>query len=314
MKHLNVKLLLLLLAAATLVMTSCSKDEDKQEDPTLTIDASTTSTANPLEPGDPISIKFSANKGPDGKNLDEVRVEFSADGSPFTIIATETKKDLNVANYQGTLTFTARMISGETGTDAYKITVIDRDGKSAVRTLTYNIAKEDTSQPDKTPKAYADVTLSNTNGFFSTQSGQRYTTSEAQANAASVDITYFNSTAAGPNLASPAARNNSNLYGQYAITWGAATVQYRTTSMTKAQFEALNNVDNIKPAYDAGTPAEVVNNDPGTRISGNEAEGKGGQFKADRVIAFHTSVGNKHGLILIKSAGESSSISIKMEK
>jgi hypothetical protein len=318
MKLLNVKLLLLMLAAATLVFTSCSKD-DKDEDPKLTIDQGSTPTDRPLKPNDPIVIKFSANKGPDGKNLAEVRVEFSADGSPFTIIAGNTERDLNVANLQRTLNFTARNISGATGTDAYRITVVDRDGKSASRTLTYNIARDTTQPVDKTPKAYSNVTLNNTQGFFSTQNGQRYNNSEAQANASLVDITFFFSGTSGNNLASAPARSNSSLYGNFAINWGVVGVEYRTTNLTSAQFNALNDVDNIKPAFDAGQPTQVTGgNPPGSRITEREAGGMGGQFRQGNVIAFKTGLGNKHGLILINSVAPnengSASISIKMEK
>ncbi len=318
MKVLNVKLLLLLMLAASLVFTSCSKDE-KDEDPKLTIDASTTPTGSPLRPGAPIRIQFSANKGPDGKNLAEVRVEFASDGGPFSIIAGNTEKDLNVASLQRTLNFTARNISGATGTDAYRITVVDRDGKSASRTLTYNIARDTTQPVDKTPKAYNNVTLNNTQGFFSTQNGQRYNNSEAQANASLVDITFFFSPTSRSNLASAPARNNSSLYGNFAINWGVVGVEYRTTNLTAAQFNNLNDEDNIKPAFDAGSPTQVTGgNTPGSRITEVEAGGMGGQFKAGNVIAFRTGLGNKHGLILINSVAPnetgSASISIKMEK
>ena len=318
MKLLNVKLLLLMLAAATLVFTSCSKDE-KDEDPKLTIDANTTSTDKTLRPGEQIVIQFSGNKGPDGKNLDEVRVEFSADGSPFAIVAGNTERDLNIANLQRTLNFTARNISGATGTDAYRITVVDRDGKSASRTLTYNIARDTTQPIDKTPKMHNNVTLSNAQGFFSTQNGQRYNNADAQANASLVDITFFYSGTSGNNLASAPARSNSTLYGTFAINWGNVAVEYRTTSLTAAQFNSLNDEDNIKPAFDAGQPTQVTGgNSPGTRITGVEAAGMGGQFRQGNVIAFRTGLGNKHGLILINSVAPSetgsASISIKMEK
>lgn len=173
---------------------------------------------------------------------------------------------------------------------------------------------------DKSPLVYDNILLSySSESYFSTLSGQLYTETDAESNGSVVDITYFYTEASGNNLASSAARNNGEEYGRFAIIWGAIYTEYRTTSLTPAQFNALNNVDDLRPEFDAGSPAlQTGRNEPGTRITEIEAGGLGGQFRAGRVIAFRTSLGDRVGLILINSLARnergSASISIKMER
>lgn len=311
---------MLLLMAATLVFTSCSDDEEEQKNPTITVDSNSTPESTTLKPGADIKIKFSATKGPDGKKIDEVRLEISQDGGTYSAVSGYPDKGtdgkgIDADNYQFDKTFSARTV--QSGTDAYRITVLDKDGNSATRTLTYKI--EATAVIDSTPVSYNNITLSNANGYFSTSNGTRYNEADAEANATSVDVTYFFSGTSGNNLASAPARSNNTLYGSFAITWGSVGMEYRTTSMTKADFDAIDNTNDIAPAFNSGTPAEVTGgNAPGSRITSVAGGGMGGQFKAGSVIAFKSGLGAKHGLIYINSVAAdesgSSSLSFKREK
>jgi len=329
MKFLNIKHLLLLLLAASLLVVSCKKDDDDPQPtnqnpnptdttgqgarkPTITLGSRTTPTSSPILPGSTITIAFTAKKGTQGKNIDTLLVEYSMNDGAFTTVAPYPAKGLNVAEYTRNLTFTAK--STGTQKEAYRLTITDLDGNKATQTLTYTIGADTTAGE---LDFYGEIELDNEYAFFSTQTWEMFEATAAEDEKAIIDISFFYSATSGNNLASPAARNSSSLYGDFAITWGTVSTEFRTTNLTSAQYDAIETAAEVTQAFNAGVPAEVTGgNAPGSRITGVSADGKGGQFVVGKVLAFKSSIDNKIGLIRIDqvAADENGTASFSITK
>lgn len=304
MKFLNIKHLLLLLLAASLLVVSCKKDDDDPQptnqnpnptDLAIVIGEATTSTSSRVAPGGAITIAFTARKASQGKNLSGILVEYSMNGGPFNALSNYTATGLDVAEYNRTLTLTAKTAGAQK--EAYRLTATDLDGKSTTQLLVYTIDANTSSDDiesriiDKFEKDFMS---------FSTFNWTSYMPQIGEENKAIVDISYFFSETSGNNLVSPAARTDSNIYGAHALNWGVISTEFRTTNLTAEQYEAIRTGTQIVEAFNAGRPTEVTGGTPnGTRITGVEADGKGGQFRAGNIIAFKSGVDNKCGLMKI---------------
>ena len=73
--------------------------------------------------------------------------------------------------------------------------------------------------------------------FFASSTGTRYSQGQANANAATIDITYGTLTSGGPSFISP---NRRSALGFTAVTGGTITY-FSTTSFTAAQFNAMED-------------------------------------------------------------------------
>jgi hypothetical protein len=306
MKAALLKVLVSLALGLGILFTSCTKEEEKDLNPTLTLDGGNQYVAadRQVEPGTRFTVKLTANKGPDGKNIDKIEVKVSYAGAVPT--RDTLIENINQASYTLVRNLRARDVEG---TERWIFTATDKDGKTAERSFTITVKKKDTQQPTP-PKSFT-ITLSNTNAFASSSDGIVYNATNGQANASKVDLTYFFSGTSKNNMASPEARKNSANYGTFAVNWGVVQTEFRNvTNFTASDFDALNDETRIKTLFDAGTPTKVVQNPDGTRF--NEASG---DFVANKVIAFQNKSTGKYGLIKIVSvaANENGSASIALK-
>jgi predicted component of type VI protein secretion system len=296
MKLTYFKYLVFALAVVTTLLSGCGETEENP--PTLTIDASTTASGSTLTltggEKQPIKIKFSAAKGT--KDLKSFKLAVSYDGAVATNIVTRTIKG-------GTFNFdTTLQTRSVKGTEAYVITIEDEAGKTASRTLTYTVKEEGGPVIDK--PIYNSASLSMNTPCLNSATGQVYTIAGGAGVASSIDITYYWSTASLDNLASPAYRKD-NIWnigaGQdYRISWGSVATEFRSTSLTQADFNRLKDEDQSKLSaeFDKGTPTQVINNPAGVRASGNA-----GDVVPNKILAYRA--GGKTGLIWVKTAAGS---------
>ncbi|MCS6904850.1 MAG: hypothetical protein RML72_02665 [Bacteroidia bacterium] len=309
MKVRPLKILLAIGIGLGIWFAGCS-DEEKELNPTLTLDGGNEFVASnkEMEPETSFKVKVTANKGKDGKDLDKFEIKVSYDGAVpqrDTLI-----EKINSSSF--TLTRNLRTRKSE-GTERWIFTITDKDGKTAERSFTITVKKKDTNPPPPIPPNSFTLNLNNTNAFASSSDGLVYNAANGQANASKVDLTYFFSSVSGNNMASPAARKDASIYSNFAITWGTVQTEFRNVSVTAAEFDALNDQSRIKTFFDGGTPTKVTQSPDGTRFNTS-----GGDFVANKVIAFHNRSTNKYGLIKIVSvaadANSSAVVQIKVQK
>jgi len=291
----------------SVLVVSCTKEEDKELDPTLTLDGGTQYVASDreIEPGTNFSVRLTANKGADGSNIDKLEVKVSYAGAVAT---TDTMiQNINQSSYTFIRNLRTRDVEGS---ERWIFTVTDKDGKTAERSFTLTVKKKTTNPT--APKAFTINLSQNGNAFASSSDGQTYNATNAQANASKVDLTYFYSGTSQNNMASAEARKNTANYATFAITWGVVQTEFKRVNTSTADFDALNDQTRLKTIFDGGTSTTVVQNPDGTRF--NTASG---DFLAGKVIAFLNKSTGKYGLMKIVSvasdANGSCSIQLKVE-
>ena len=152
------------------------------------------------------------------------------------------------------------------------------------------------------PLRSPDIVLNAQGPFYSTSLGERILAAQGESRADDIDLTYFLSPTSGHNLVSAAARTNRDIFANNTLTWGRNAVEFRTISMTAAQYSSFNDSKALKGLFDGGQPSQVTGgNPPGSRITQTASGGQGGQFAQGRVIAYKTALGDKYGLIFVKS-------------
>lgn len=320
MKYSKFYVVFLFISLAGFFLFSCQK-ETTDVDPTITLDgSSSTYTAEDatLAEGATLTIKGVAAKGNNGAKLayfqfrqgtSSSSLNFVTGGGTFngTTITSTTFSGSDNKGYEissssnESFNFTIVISSlsfGSSSSLIFEIDVVDKDGKEATQMLTITKASV---------KTFSSVTFSNENAFFSTSSSAGttvpYNNTNATANASTIDLTYFwsSTSGSGNNMASPAARTNSSIYGSYAITWGTVATEFKTTTLSATDFDNLSDPAALATAFSSGTSTTVPNNTAGTRFNEND-----GTYAVGKVIAFKGYAG-KYGLIKIKSLSSSTS-------
>lgn len=309
MKLAYFKYLVFALAVATTLLSGCG---DKEENPpTLTVDASTTASGSTLTltkgEKQPIKIKFSAAKGT--KDLKTFKLGVSYDGGATANLVTRTIKG-------GTFSFDTTIYTRTVkGTEAYVITIEDEDAKTASRTLSYTVKEEGGPVVDK--PTFNSASLSMNTPCLNSATGAVYSIANGAGVASSIDVTYFWSATSLDNVVSPDYRKDAiwNLgAGQdYRISWGSASTEFRSTSLTQADFTRLKDEDQSKltAEFDKGSPTKIYDNDGKLVTQGNRASGKAGDVIANKIIAYRA--GGKTGLIWVKTAAGSATGNMSLD-
>ncbi len=308
-------LLALLAACALLFSTSCKKDKDDDPAP-----GNTNNDNKPDTTGNPTNrprIQLIFALPPDGSTVldqSQLRIKFRADKAAngpnlvsFNLESANTHSNPNWRSLQGfpvtglnapaiEQEIPLRLDFGGSALLSIRLSVTDANNQRADLVLKYTVEER------VPPLRYSDIVFNAQGPFFSTASGQRILAAQGQSRARDIDLTHFLSPTSGHNLVSAAARTNSELYGNNTLSWGQNAVEFRTISMTAAEYSGFNDSKALKGLFDSGQPTQVTGgNVPGTRITQNASGGMGGQFKQGSVIAYKTSLGDKYGLIFVKS-------------
>jgi hypothetical protein len=321
MKKIHSQLLAAFLLLSLLFVASCGddKEKEKQETPTISLDATSTPTNVEQALGAPIVMNIQANSGPDGRELEKFLVAFSADGSPFTEVAGSVVENINNRLFTRVVNGAIPNAAG-TKTVSWRMTIEDKAKKQASVTATYRVKAAPTDTTKDTTKIVAPRKIDSqtfTEGarFMSTSRGAIYGASEGQTNAATVDIAFFHSDVSGLNLVQPLALKNSTVFLTNAISWGTVPTMFKTTNLTPAQFLAITDQKVLKGFYDNGTLTEVTgDNASGTRATSIAAANKGGQIQTGRIFAFYNNM--KYGLIHISNAdaaGKTMRVDVRVE-
>ncbi len=283
------KIFALFLTVATVgaIFTSCKKDEPVG--PTISYDTNIGVTANTtVDPGDTVDVGVIMTAG--DADLSELKVTVSYDGALAQEYATESQSGTS-GKYD-----TKIATRSTEGTETYTFTVTDKDGLTGELKLT--ITTESSSVAYTT---FADKDLGNQNhatkgSFFATADGSISLTAAANSAPATIDFAhYYGAT----NMATIAAPDNSQAQTIFTSMSGWATqnaTKFKTSTMTKAEFDAIADGSEINAAYSASTATEASH---------------ATQLAADDVVAFSTAAGKK-GLILVKSISGDNSTSGSM--
>jgi|GEM_PF-3892088 len=311
------KYLVFALAIGASLLAGCKKDDpddpetQKKLTPTITVDASTVADNKEfiIKDGVPgsFTVKFVANKGPEGKDLQTFIIRQLADNVPLA----EKTKTISGGTFSWDSTFetTTRTPS----TVKFTFVIKDKDGKEASFSRTYTTKAEGT--PITTPE-FKEASLHNNYPYLISPKGTVINIGNGEASKNDIDITYFYSGVSGHNLTSPVARNNSTLYGEFAITWGTIATEFRSTTLSKSRFDALKNEDQASLAaeFNSGSPTQVAGgNSDGSRATSIAKEGKGGQIKNGTVFAFRNNKDSKYGLIYIANVNTDGVLGINIE-
>lgn len=301
LEKLNLRLFMLLFVAAAVGLSGCGDDEDeetKKLNPEITVDGVSIANNATIEPGQEARLKFAVAKGADGKDLDEVNVQFSLPGGQLASWDGYPKKEIKAANFSDDLKLPATV----EGSYQFLITARDRDGNSSTRSINFTVKKKD--GPGPTPaKAINGAIFTNTNAYMRTGHSNPTTldANSAQTVAAEIDLSYFYSTSnSNHSFIAPQERTKAIYDGTDAkIAWGVqATRFYIGGNLNDANFTAAKaDVSKLEGFVTSGSLSTWPSNADGARVGGTSI---GGQ-----VYGFKNGNG-KHGMIKVKTVGANS--------
>ena len=302
------KAFLVLVAVAILGLTSCKPDDNTpppQLDPSITLDGGQgfISQDATVSPGETVRIKGVASKGPDGAKLQtfEWKVTDGRTGG----VGIRTIDIKGEVSYTFDTTFN---VGTQPGQITVEMKVTDKDGRSASRSITITIQQPQQATPPKS-KTGVVLTYDTQNGayansFFSSANMTLYTEQQAQANPSAVDIAYFYSSTSLHNLVSPTALTDQNIFGNFAISWGAnavSTVFRKHASVTADSITRITDETVLQQLFNDATNVQancgVGNTCDGTRVNNSIDQNT---IAPNSVILFKGANG-KYGAIVIKN-------------
>jgi len=280
--------MVVILAAVGALFTACKKDDGttvKLLNPTILFNNSMSSApscnnASPViskdttvQPNTTVSFQVVFTKGTDGKSLNKIFPTVQTSGSggfnkinqSFVCGATYSTSgtgDFLDANNKDS--YTLNIVNYTVGTATkleFKFRAEDNDGNAAERTITVTVGSGTSNVV--APQAWSGVTLTYDNSktvttqtgnfFFSSKTGSTMTLAQAQAAGTDMDIYYFFSASTGHSLVAGASATDAQL-GTYMVsgTSGYGS-HFKSTGLTKADFDSVSNQAVLTTLYNAGT-------------------------------------------------------------
>lgn len=140
------------------------------------------------------------------------------------------------------------------GTETWIFTAQTEHGTSVTDSLRYTVSP----QPEAVVFQTFSLGFNNENAFGSWLMNRTFTTKDVSQNADSIDLFYRWESNARVYLVSPSALRDSVLYPNVPFRNFPTAVEWRTTTLTKTQFDTLyyNDALTIRTAYDSGTPTD----------------------------------------------------------
>lgn len=259
----SIKLSLVLFAVIATIFVGCNNDdEEKLLNPTITLasdgtgyyvqDAEVDSNAS-------VKVKFIAQKGRDGAKLRTFKLVKKVTGANETII----DSSLTSASEETfTYLLTTNIITSPT---TFEATITDKDGKSATRTIKFTIK----AGPTINKPTVTTLNFTSTLVFFN--GSAVVDTNSAKSSPSTAYFRYFNSTQTGTTLISGAQLATAGYVGTSIYApWCTGQAEFRTLSITDAQFQAAKNEDKAQLVdwFNAGTKTTADQNNPaGTRAN-----------------------------------------------
>ncbi|GAB4312949.1 MAG: hypothetical protein Kow00127_03700 [Bacteroidales bacterium] len=313
----RVHYLLGLLLISGLVFTSCSKDDEEPQPPSVIflggiepgtgwerVDGDVT-----LEVGQPFVFGFTASSNSD-KNLKQIVVTRN-----YENISTITMLDTAISSPSFTIDIQTVAYPNTPGTEVFTVTATDRNDKATSISFTVT-----TIQADPGINVYTGVSLgsyqSSTNSSFASITGETFSLSEANndpAVQAKIDWMYFHGASLGHTLMSPANETAADVFPSVAGWTNKNTTFFAKTTLTMNEWNAVENKNQL--ILTIQNQNLDLSNDFYSEVTSNP-----GGFAVNDIIAFETSSG-MYGLLLIKEVnpgatnGESTIVyDVKVEK
>jgi hypothetical protein len=218
----------------------------------------------------PPRLSFIPNSTPKNASLhlrDSVRIRLSIQ-SPDVLVKLKSLAIQIKYNNQPAFTWKVVDLSGLTqaffrydtlarltpGTETWIFTAQTEHGTSVTDSLRYTVSPK----PEEVVFQTFSLGFNNENAFGSWLMNRTFTAKDASQYADSIDLFYRWESNARVYWVSPSALQDSVLYPNVAFRNFPAAVEWRTTTLTKAQFDTLyyNDALTIHTAYDFGTPTD----------------------------------------------------------
>ncbi|MCB2219333.1 MAG: hypothetical protein KQI35_02980 [Bacteroidetes bacterium] len=287
--------LLGLLVVAGMIFTSCSKDDEEPDPPTITFLGGIEPTTGwervdgdvNLNVGEPFVFGFTASSNSD-KNLSSIKVT-----RDYENVFLNTLVDSAVSVKTFTIDIQTVAYPNTPGTEVFEVTVSDKNGKTSSINFTVT-----TSQADPGISVFTDVELgsytSTTNSSFASITGETFSLAEANSDPAvqaKIDWMYFHGATRGHTLMAPNNDVTIDIFPAVENWTNRNTTFFAKTTLGAGDYSAVENKNQLvltitNQQLDFGDDfySELVSNPGG--------------FAVGDIIAFETLSGN-YGLIKI---------------
>lgn len=280
-----------LFMGAALFLTSCGDDTDDPDpakpDPSLTVTVNGQSGEVFANSGSTLRFVWTAQEAPGGANLREFKLSQSGANVlsplpntsggqtlPYSISATSSNRN----SYRDSIQFTAGSNFGKT---TYIFEVVDRDNKTRSVTIVVNVINQQTATLGS-PRTGGTGTPSLN---LSTNPIATFSIANSSANAANIDVVFFNGTTNGFTLSAPTNTGDLNQFTSLGTPWtGAKATELKKVSISQAQFNS-----------DVIAFSSIWDNASGTNRVGNLVVGD--------VVAVKTT-SNLYGLLLVTAVNQ----------
>lgn len=292
--------LLGILVVAGVVFSSCAKDDEEEDPPSITFLGGTEPTTGwervdgdvQLTVGDPFVFGFTASSNSD-KNLSNIMVTRN-----YENISTTTVLDSNVSVKSFTIDIQVVAYPSTPGSEVFEIKATDKNGKSS--TISFTVTTE---MADPGIIEFMNVELgsynSSTNSSFASITGETFSLAEANADEsiqAKIDWVYYDGATGGHTIMSPVNASIETIYPAIGGWTNRKTTLIAKTTLTANDYEAI----------DTKTQLIVVISNQGLSFDKNfysENTSNPGGFAEGDIFACETS-GGKFALIKITEVNE----------
>lgn len=261
--------------AASTVLTSCGDETDEPKPkPTITVTNPSGGTAS-VTTGDTLSVTVTASAN---EELSSFKVTQSTNGgAPGTLVDSTLEK--NLTSY----TFEAGFIVGNTAaTIVYTFEVTDKEGESNTATLEVTVTEPEATINEYSARMMGGQTNATLGSFMDADLGVVYKSADVETNQATVDLVYFFGTSNQATLAAPddTDANTAHSGNSSLENWTTKNdTRFSTTTMTPAEFDAVNDASEIQAETVAATETKLNMLDVDQVGAFVTADGKSGLFK-----------------------------------
>lgn len=300
---------LVLLLTSVYFMGCEPSDREFQNGPTITFDGNGITGDDTYSQGRTAHFNAIFAKGSGGANLSKVRVVRRVGDNLATLL----DESLDAATYvfdQSVVLEASKVLGpGETETQTFIFTALDRAGHAATRQIVITL---ESAELVKESKYFENIVFSNANPYFSTLSTagtSAMTENQANAAAGAVDLSYyFNSSITQHSFVAPLRRATIDSSSPLYWASGEINTNFRSTSADAALFaEAKANQNVIASVYANSSDAFFTGETNGVRVGGTDVA-------VGKVVAFR-GLNNKLGLMLVKGVTNGSlAVDIVIEK
>lgn len=256
-----------------------------------------------VDVGTSLLFKPTFAKGSTGQNIKTWKVTAAKNGGAESVIPQgENASPLNVESVSPPIP----AITATEGTWVFRFYATSIDDKSApTKAITITVGNSQGGASSKWTAVLLGAQNANDPSSLSTSDGSRYNITDAKTNSNKVDIMYFYTDLQKVTFGAPSDNSIQTVFPSVTSWTTKNATQFKKTTMTKSEFDALNGDDAagaVRAAFDGGSATAN-----GTRV--NEAADNMGSGK---VVAFKTEAG-KSGIFYIGTVVPGASGSAKIE-